>query len=177
MSERDGGDKDAGEGEAGGGEGEGGGEGGSEGGEGEENKTDKGERGDEDMEEENSFTEEANLESRESSSDDAIMTQGRRMVVDRPLGSRDPTPPILLAPEDDDRLVGDAATGFRAVGVDSEEGSHEPTRVTADKGLVDSPSPPLSQSLGIQDSGFIFAVHRKTVSGNEANSPYVVLYM
>ena len=88
--------------------------------------------------------------------DREVGVEGIRPSLDRPLGSRDPTPPILLAPEDDDRLP---AAGVVAddveVGVEPE--SHDPGR-----GVDSSATSPL-HSGDIHD-GFIFAVHRKKVS-------------
>ena len=82
-----------------------------------------------------------------------------RPAPDRPLGSRDPTPPILLAPEDDDRLT---VTGVVEVGVEPE--SHDPGAESHDTGRgVDSSATSPLHSGDVHD-GFIFAIHRKKVS-------------
>lgn len=114
-------------------------------------------------------------ESKNSSIDDITLDTGignPRHPADRPLGSRDPTPPILLAPEDDDRLTGDVTTGFRAVGGQGEEegqldgshdlgaGSHDPKMNNTE---LESPTASPLHSNNIHD-GFVFAIHRKTVS-------------
>ena len=85
-----------------------------------------------------------------------VGVEGIRPSLDRPLGSRDPTPPILLAPEDDDRLPAAVVVADDVeVGVEPE--SHDPGR-----GVDSSATSPL-HSGDIHD-GFIFAVHRKKVS-------------
>lgn len=109
-------------------------------------------------------------ESKDSSTDDITLGtcigSNLRHLPDRPLGSRDPTPPILLAPEDDDRLTGDATTGFRAVGghcVEEEgqlPGSHDSKMNNV---MLESPTASPLHSTDIHD-GFVFAIHRKTVS-------------
>ncbi|CAI8055035.1 Ubiquitin carboxyl-terminal hydrolase 32 [Geodia barretti] len=82
-----------------------------------------------------------------------VGVEGIRPSLDRPLGSRDPTPPILLAPEDDDRLPAAVVVADDVeVGVEPE--SHDPGR-----GVDSSATSPL-HSGDIHD-GFIFAVHRK----------------
>ena len=154
--------------ESGGGE-----ERGREGGEGRTTET-ASEGGEEKDEERIHSNENASMESRNSSTDDIDISVNidLRPPLDRPLGSRDPTPPILLAPEDDDRLMGDAATGFRAVGgqqLEEEVGpgmaeSHEPGR---HGGELNSHSVSPSHSGGFNE-GFIFAIHRKTVSSNRS---------
>ena len=106
------------------------------------------------------------LQSRSSSTNDILSTDHRTLQADRPLGSRDPTPPILLAPEDDDRLTGDLATGFRALGSQERmggpatEGSLDPGRRSG--GMVESATPSPSHPYGFHD-GFVFGIHRKTV--------------
>ena len=88
----------------------------------------------------------------------------RRPSLDRPLGSRDPTPPILLSPEDDDRLVGGPVAGDDDIEVGVEPGSHDPGMESHDtgRGMDSSATSPL-HSGDIHD-GFIFAIHRKKVS-------------
>ena len=117
-------------------------------------------------------------ESRTSSTDDITLDTGignLRHPADRPLGSRDPTPPILLAPEDDDRLTGDVTTGFRAVGGCVEEGheSHDLGTGSHDSKMnkteLESPTASPLHSSNIHD-GFVFAIHRKTVSVSETSS-------
>lgn len=117
-------------------------------------------------------------ESRTSSTDDITLDTGignLRHPADRPLGSRDPTPPILLAPEDDDRLTGDVTTGFRAVGGCVEEGheSHDLGTGSHDSKMnkteLESPTASPLHSSNIHD-GFVFAIHRKTVSVSEISS-------
>ena len=85
-----------------------------------------------------------------------VGVEGIRPSLNRPLGSRDPTPPILLAPEDDDRLP---ATGVVA---DDIEVGVEPESHDTGRGVDSSATSPL-HSGDIHD-GFIFAVHRKKVS-------------
>ena len=111
-------------------------------------------------------------ESRNSSMNDIDINASiddLRLPVDRPFGSRDPTPPILLAPEDDDRLTGDAVTGFRAVGGQHEAGpgSHDLGMVSHDIKTGEELGSPASSPMhsGVIHDGFIFAIHRKTVSG------------
>ena len=121
-----------------------------------------------------------NMESRNSSIDGTDLecsSNDLRPPLDRPLGSRDPTPPILLAPEDDDRLVGNTETGFRAAGSGHDEeggpGSHDPGTESHDSKIggseeLDSPATtsPAASPLHCGDlhDGFIFAIHRKIVS-------------
>jgi ubiquitin carboxyl-terminal hydrolase 6/32 len=115
------------------------------------------------------------MESKNSSIDGVDLqcsTDDLRPPLDRPLGSRDPTPPILLAPEDDDRLVGNTEIGFRAR--NSEEGgsgSPDPGMESHDSKMggseeLDSPTTtsPAASPLHCGDlhDGFIFAIHRKT---------------
>lgn len=88
-----------------------------------------------------------------------------RPITDRPLGSRDPTPPILLAPEDDDRLTGNMATGFTAAGIEqTEEGSRDPGLESPDMGRGSDSVPISPLHSGVLHDGFVFAIHRKTVS-------------
>lgn len=145
----------------------------------EERGEEEGERGGEERREAELERGERTDESRTSSTDDITLDTGignPRHPADRPLGSRDPTPPILLAPEDDDRLTGDVTTGFRAVGVCGEEeghgsrdlgtGSHDSKM---NKTELESPTASPLHSSNIHD-GFVFAIHRKTVSVSETSS-------
>ena len=100
----------------------------------------------------------------------------RRPPLDRPLGSRDPTPPILLSPEDDDRLVGGPVAGDDDIEVGVEPGSHDPGMESHDTGRgVDSSATSPLHSGDIHD-GFIFAIHRKKVRNLHSSSPHTHTY-
>ena len=102
---------------------------------------------------------EARIEvTRNSSIDGSDMESGVedfRPSLDRPLGSRDPTPPILLAPEDDDRLTG------RDAGLTPE--SHDPRVESHDTGMGVNSSTASPLHSGEIHDGFVFAIHRKKV--------------
>ena len=109
-----------------------------------------------------------NRESRDSfiggTEDMECSMEDLRPVLDRPLGSRDPTPPILLTAEEDDRITGDAATGLRAAGEEGTPRSHDPGMVSHDRSRGIRPSGVSPLHSGVVHDGFIFAIHRKTVS-------------
>ena len=94
-------------------------------------------------------------------------TENFRPLLDRPLGSRDPTPPILLEPEDDDRLTGGAPGITPEVGVEPESLDLGAKSHGRGREAHSSTTSPL-HSGDIHD-GFVFAIHRKKVRNGTHN--------